>query len=99
MQNPRKTIKAKAATSKYKGVRWVDAAQKWKVEIHVDGKNKHVCMATDEDEAARKYNQAAKRYFGDRAVLNDVPPLTLPQEVGGGEAADSYKLIPPNNRN
>lgn len=75
--NRGKPLSKKPPTSKYKGVRWVDKAQKWKVQIQVNGKHKHIAMCVDEDDAARRYNRAAKMYHGAFARLNilpDAPP-------------------------
>lgn len=71
--NRDKPVTKKEPTSKHKGVRWVDSHQKWKVEIQVKGRKKHIGYYADETEAAKKYNQAAKMYHGDFAVLNNVP--------------------------
>lgn len=76
--NEDKPITKKEPTSKYKGVRWVDSAQKWKVEIQVNGKKKHIGYYANEDEAARRYNRAAKLYQGQSAILNDVPEELKP---------------------
>lgn len=60
-------------SSRYRGVSWKKRDAKWIVNIHVGGKQKHVGMYTNEADAARAYNAAAIKYYGDNAKLNQVP--------------------------
>lgn len=58
-------------SSNYRGV--TKQAKKWKAQIRVDGK-KHLhlgCFDTPKD-AAIKYNEAAKLYHGEFAILNQI---------------------------
>lgn len=56
--------------SRYKGVSWHQSASKWQVYIQKDGVAKYVGVFKDEKEAARAYDNEAKRLFGDYAKLN-----------------------------
>src|SRR3990167_1416330 len=70
LQNSRNTQLSKRNTSGYKGVHLVKATGKWAVHIMVDGKLRHCGTFIDKVEAAKKYNNLAKKYFGDFAKLN-----------------------------
>jgi len=60
-------------SSQYKGVSWHQLAQKWRVQIQDNNKRRHLGLFTDETDAARVYNKAAREMFGEYAVLNRVP--------------------------
>lgn len=60
----------KDSTSGYKGVNWSRQAGKWRVRIHVGGKEKHIGFFTDPLEAAHAYDRAAHEAFGEYARLN-----------------------------
>lgn len=64
--------KARQGTSKFKGVCWFKRDKKWIVYIRLNGGRKHLGLFTDEIEAAKAYNEAAKKYFGEFACLNKV---------------------------
>lgn len=57
-------------TSRYRGVRWMKNEGKWLAEITHNYKHKTIGRFIDEDEAARAYDAAAQRAFGDFANLN-----------------------------
>jgi hypothetical protein len=59
-------------TSGYKGVWWDRDKERWKSEIKVDGKK--ICLGSfsDKRSAAKAYNSAARKYFGEFAKLNKV---------------------------
>jgi hypothetical protein len=62
------------STSRYKGVSYkVDARNKWRARIGVDGVEYTLGYFSTEEEAAIAYNNAAIKYFGEFAWLNDVP--------------------------
>lgn len=63
--------KSNYGTSKYKGVCW-HGSGKWSAQITVNYKKKHLGLFTDEREAAKTYNAAAIREFGEYARLNEV---------------------------
>jgi hypothetical protein len=63
-------------TSQFKGVSFHKRVQKWTAQIHVKQDNRYVkkhlgCFETD-ILAAQAYNNAAKEYFGEFALLNPV---------------------------
>ena len=59
-------------SSKYKGVSWSKDKKKWAVWLSVNKKNKQFGYFDDEKEAARVYNEVAKKHRGEFAVLNNV---------------------------
>lgn len=60
------------STSGYKGVSYFKPAKLWKAELMLN--NKHVLCKYfhSPEDAARAYNEAAKKYFGEFAKLNIV---------------------------
>ena len=57
-------------TSQFKGVYWHKKARKWRAQIGVNSKQIHLGWFTDEIEAAKAYDRAAVKYFGEYALLN-----------------------------
>lgn len=57
-------------TSGYKGVVWFKDRQKWRAGIKVNYKFKHLGYFDDILEAAKAYDVAARKYFGEFAKLN-----------------------------
>ena len=64
--------KAKHNTSGYKGVFWHGGTQKWMAQIVVDRKAIYLGVFIKKKTAARAYNTAATKYFGNFACLNEV---------------------------
>lgn len=64
------------ARSKYKGVHYhkrdKDKIGKWKARIQVNNRSINLGYFRSEIQAALAYNEAAKKYFGEYAVLNEV---------------------------
>lgn len=56
--------------SGYKGVSWNRALSKWRCQIRVQGKTKHLGYFTDPVEAASVYDREARSLHGDFATLN-----------------------------
>lgn len=74
--NSRSHIDAK---SKYKGVGWDESRKKWIVTIGIElNKNKFLGRFSDEDTAAFVYNEAAKEFYGEFAVLNRLSDNFVP---------------------
>ena len=66
-----------AKTSKYKGVSWKKDRREWLARIGFQKKEIHLGYYRDEIEAARAYDDAAKKYHGEFACLN------FPESGGG----------------
>lgn len=57
-------------SSTYKGVGWHKGLSKWQARIRVRGRRLHLGVFALEEQAARAYDEAATRHFGDLALLN-----------------------------
>ena len=70
LMNQRPTL----GSSRFKGVSWKSAATKWQVHICFNGKQKSLGYFDSEEDAARTYDAAALKHFGEFARLNlEVP--------------------------
>ena len=69
-QNLQNARKRKGTSSQYKGVYWDTQTNKWKARIHVDKKRLHLGYYIEETDAARAYDEAAKKYFKEFASTN-----------------------------
>ena len=61
---------APKGTSKYKGVHWRKSAKKWCAEITMNRKKIRLGCFSDEVEAAKAYDEAARKYQGEFARPN-----------------------------
>ncbi len=59
-------------SSRYKGVSRLEAKNRWKAAIQVEGKTIHIGLFKTEEEAASAYNDTARKYFGEMAYQNQV---------------------------
>jgi hypothetical protein len=71
-ENSRNSTKKKNCLSKYKGVSWRKDRNKWRSYITIDNKYLNLGHFNNEIDAAIAYNNAAKKYFGKFANLNNV---------------------------
>lgn len=71
-QNARNKIKSQndVFSSEYKGVSWDKNNKLWQAYIRLNGKLKFLGRFDDEIKAAKAYNNAAIKYFGEFACLN-----------------------------
>ena len=68
--NFNRLIRRKNSSSKYKGVTWDKYRKMWQARIGLYGKRKLVGYFKDEIQAAKAYDEAAKKYHKEFAVLN-----------------------------
>ena len=69
-QNCRNRQPHKDSASQFKGVTWHKDRKKWQSRIYAIGKKISLGLFCDEIEAAKTYDIAAIKYFGDFAYLN-----------------------------
>ncbi len=69
-QNKQNQGKYKNNTSGYKGVCWGEKRKKWRAYIFASGKQIYLGFYETPEIAARAYDEAAKKYFGEFAVIN-----------------------------
>ena len=62
------------SSSRYKGVCWDSTRKMWRAGIEVSGSSVGLGFYTSEAEAARAYNKAAKKHFGEFAYHNNTGP-------------------------
>ncbi len=60
----------KGTSSKYKGVSWYKSRKLWRAMIKVNGKRKSLGYFESEAEAAKVYDEAARKYHGEFAYQN-----------------------------
>jgi hypothetical protein len=62
----------KGCSSRFKGVSWYAASGRWNAAITVLRKTINLGRFDSEEEAAKAFNDAAKRLQGEHAVLNEI---------------------------
>ena len=65
---PRSKRHIKEGSSKYAGVSFHKPSNKWQVSITIDGKNRHIGLYEEEEEAAINYARAVVKYKGQGAL-------------------------------
>ena len=66
---------SRGGSSKYKGVVYHARKKLWLARITVNGKNKYIKSCKSEIGAAKAFDKAAKKYFGEFVYLNFPPKL------------------------
>ncbi len=76
VQNGRNRGPIKGSVSGYKGVHWFARDNRWRARIVIEkGREQHLGYFDDKIEAAKAYNKAAKKHFGEFAWLNPIPKV------------------------
>ena len=57
-------------SSGYRGVHWHKGAKKWMACISLDNKSVYLGLFSNKEDAARERDKAARRLYGDFAILN-----------------------------
>src|SRR5690625_2615678 len=70
--NQANSRKLKRTSSKYKGVRYHRRDNVWHAYITIKSKQKHLGTFKSEKDRSEAYNNAAKRFFGEFALLNNL---------------------------
>lgn len=71
-QNMMNRPKVLGSDSRFRGLTWQENVCRWRVRIKVNGRTIQVGYFDYEIEAALAYNEAAKRYHGEFAQLNEI---------------------------
>lgn len=74
-QNRMNCRKGQNQSSKYKGVSWHKKNKRWRAYIQVNGKKIALGNHVSEELAAKAYNDAAEKHFGEWACLNVITAL------------------------
>ena len=104
---PKSSGRIKEGASKYTGVYFNKALNKWMAQISIEGKNRRIGSYVNEEEAAIDYARAVYKYQGQEALdkarernnssvpsidLSDVPPqLPIPKSKGRMKEGEASK--------
>ena len=69
----------KDTSSKYRGVSYLKTAELWRAGITVNGSSMNLGDFKSEEAAARAYNTAAKKYFGENGYQNTIARRKSPR--------------------
>ena len=69
--NTRNSVKRKDTDNIYKGIHFVKNRNKWIARIQFNYKRIHSGYFNNPEDAAQKYNEMAKKYFGEFARFNN----------------------------
>ena len=69
-------------TSKFKGVSWLKAKEKWRAQIRVENNDIWLGLFSSPELAARAYDAAALKYHGSFACTNEMLGLLEPVSLG-----------------
>jgi HNH endonuclease len=72
-ENGRNRPKPITNTSGFKGIEWLERNKKWRARIGVNKVLIHIGLFSCKIEAAKAYNNAALKYHGQFANLNEIP--------------------------
>lgn len=75
-QNARNLRRHKQFSSRFKGVSWNNDRQSWDAGITVNSCGVYLGQFYSEIQAAQAYNEAALKYFGEYASLNEITEST-----------------------
>jgi len=64
----------KSSRSRHKGAYWEKGLKRWRASIQINGKRIYLGIFKEEIQAAKAYDNAAKKYHGDFAALNFPKP-------------------------
>lgn len=73
LQNSQNCSKRSGTTSRFKGVHFCSRDKRWRASIRANSKKIYIGQYTDEVKAAIAYNDAAVKYYGEFARLNEIP--------------------------
>lgn len=70
----------KGASSRYKGVSYIQVKKRWRAALKVDGQSLTIGHFSNESDAAVAYNKAALKHFGPNAYQNIVQPKKVKRQ-------------------
>lgn len=65
-------VHSEKKTSRFKGVHWYAATEKWRAQISHGHEKMHLGAFTNEVDAARAYNERARELYGESAYQNEI---------------------------